>query len=354
MTKTILTSKPKTDLSKYKSVLFREENTLVFKSGDFEKRWSSFFFIPHTYAVCEIFRGKYEIESFDDYCKRTLGKNSSSLDSFMNLSNQHNHNYNLKVEYDYQYKKLMYVGFSKKYGIGAANFKKIFNHIMREIWEIKPYFSQFCYLHKNRIEGRRKIGIFYIDEENVNLLHKNISLLNETKKNNQENLNPFVFYSGMKTSELKKYFTKSLWQKICDNSFSRNKLIATKSKNELIQFSNLNKQTKNNLINKANENGNYMSRTAPECIEYYNNFASTILNLSHIEMNKASIALSNCCSPKEFKKEYNHNDESLYRIIFDTIARLCGNNKKYDLNWSKEQWISKHKEISNTIENTPF
>jgi hypothetical protein len=338
------------DLSKYKSKLFREDNTLVFQSEGLERSWSEFNFISQTKVVCEMFAGTYQIESFEDYCLNTLGKNSSTLDVFMTRQNEWQHSNVLREKYHKEYKKLMYVGFYKKYGIRAAVFRKIFNQIMRDIWEIKPYFSQFCYSKRFRIENFKKVGFLCIDENSVHLLHKNIELLNETKRNNQCNMIPFVFYSGMRTNELEKYFPKSLWKKLCENSFSKNRLISIKSKNDLCKLPEM--QLKS-IRKPSPSKENYINANNPiDLISYLNKLPSTILKLAHFEINNATLALANCYKLKDFRKEYNYKDGSFYRIIFDTIAELHKLNESYDLDWSKEQWTKKHEEVSQL--KTPF
>jgi hypothetical protein len=333
---------------KNKSSLFRDGNCLVFKSGDFEKRWNEFLYIPTPNFVCDILRETYEIASFEEYSVQELGKNSPTLSTFMNKENNLEHKANLVDKYLKNIYKLKYISFLKKHGISAKNFKKIFNYIMREIWEIKPYFSQFCYTYKHKTQGRKNIGFFCIDEHNVKILHKNIEILNEAK-NNKENMIPFVFYSGMKISELEKHFPKSLWKKLCKNSFSRNRLISIRVKNDLSRLCCMEPRRSYVSLNKEK---NYIDTSNPiNVISYLNEFPSTILK-QYFEINNATLALASCCKLKDFRKEYAYENGSLYKIIFDTITSLNRLNEKYNFDWSKEQWIRKHEEVTRL--NTPF
>jgi hypothetical protein len=334
--------------SQYKSELYREKSSVVFRCENFERSWNEFSYIPQALTVCEIFRGDYEVESFEEYSKKVLGENSNRLDAFRNFNNLQSHIHELRCKYEIEYKKLMYIAFAKKYGMSALNFKKIFNFIMREIWEIKPYFSQFCYTHKTKIIGRKKIGFFYIDDINVRLLHKNLNLLEEANKNNQKNLTPFIFYSCLSANELKSYFTKKIWERLCQNSFSRNKLIALRTKRELMELSVVKVDKPEKRQKRSNRLKIY---DAPSLIEYFNNFPSTILKLPYLEINNSTIALSNCCKPKEFIKEYNYsNSGSLYKKIFEYLKAFP--NEDVNLNLTKEQWINKHKELF--LNNSPF
>lgn len=53
-------------------------------------------------------------------------------------------------------------------------------------------------------------------------IHRVYDLLNQSMKDGTTNIDPFIIKMGLPPSSLKKIFGKSLWKKLCKNSFSRN------------------------------------------------------------------------------------------------------------------------------------
>lgn len=330
------------ELAKYKSKLFREDKSLVFISEDFERRWDKFTYLPSAHSACDLLYDTYRVQEYGDYVEENLGKNHSILGSFMNQDNFYIHEESLRIDYTKSYKRLKYKAFINKYGITPLNFKIIFNSIMREIWEIKPYFSRYCFV---RAYNKFKKS-FKIDDTNVNLLHKNINLILEAKENNLDNIVPYVFYSGLSYKELEKVFGKNLWCELKTNSHSRNNLIANKVKIQLKKFNEDNyKLTK--LIPTPYDTEAFTNIS--DEVKFHNKFSSTVLaKVFHLDHSQATLALNNCCTPKEFIEEYKsmwNNTSTLYSIIKETIELCKDNYVKYDLNWTKEDWIKKNKEL---------
>jgi hypothetical protein len=339
-----------TETKEYKSKLFREGNTLVFRSGDFEQRWDSFQYISSANEVCLLFIGNYSVKDYESYVKEATGKNNSILGSFMNKENLQNHEYNLSIDYRKKLKYFRYKGFIQKYGISSSNFKKIFNAIMREIWEVKPYFSRYCLDvgYKGRIK---------INEYKVRLLHEHKDLILEAQNNNLNNMIPFIFYSGLSFKDLKDCMGENLWDSLMQNSHSRNNLIALKAKQQfdLNKKINIKKRTPPDFY-KIKEPFKIDMRNVFDWIEYYNLFPSTILSdLPYIENSPATLALKECCTPKEFKKEYAHSGDSLLRIITSVIAICSTYGYDYSLKLTKEEWLKKYERLNNRdLKNTPF
>lgn len=342
-----------TEIKEYKSVLFRDGKTLVFRSdnGNFERRWDRFFFLENATAACMLLDGTYHIQEIGDYAEENLGKNQSILGSFMNQDNRYVHEENLKIDYRRNYKRLRYKGFIQKYGISPSNFKKIFNAIMREIWEIKPYFSKYCITVTN-YSNKLKIKI---DTDKVERLHKNIDLMIDAENNNLNNIIPFVFYSGLSYSDLEKVIGKNLWEKLLKNSHSRNSLLikqirssaglenikpftkALNSKKLSIPLKENNRKPLN--LNKIG------SGDVIDQIEYYNYFPSTLLADLNLQYSEQVWALKNCCSIKEFKSEYNYSGFTFLKKISEVILISQHSSMPYSLNWTKEEWIKKYEEI---------
>ena len=350
-----------TETKEYKSKLFREGNTLVFRSGDFEQKWDSFQYISSANEVCLLFSSKYSIKDYESYVKEATGKNNSILGSFMNEENLRVHEHNLSIDYRKKLKHFRYKGFIEKYGISSNNFKRIFNAIMREIWEVKPYFSRYCL--KKSFKGAIKI-----DDYKVRLLHDHKDLILEAQNNNLNNMIPFIFYSGLSFKDLKDCMGENLWDSLMQNSHSRNNLIALKAKQQFVlPLPNLKEKrtprdfyvfqepfiTKSTFKTFRHLNFKINMRNVFDWIEYYNLFPSTILSHSHyIENSPATLALNACCTPKEFKKEYKDSNGSLLQMI----TRVIMNYKTLGdcpLKRTKEEWIEEYEKITNK-DNTPF
>ena len=87
-------------------------------------------------------------------------------------------------------------------------------------------------------------------------------------------------------------------------------------------------------------------------LEYFNKLPSTILEVPHYfglsNLEKDAIfSLLNCLKIKEAAEELNDGNwkaDGLYKTIFETIKQSKELNKKYSINWTKEDWIKKHEE----------
>lgn len=342
-------------ITKYKSVLFRDGKTLVFRSdnGKFERRWERFCFLESATAACMLLDGTYHVQKIDDYAEENLGKNQSILGSFMNQDNRYVHEENLRNDYIRNYKRLRYKGFIQKYEISPSNFKKIFNAIMREIWEIKPYFSKYCITVKN-YSNKLKIKI---DPDKVVRLHKNIDLMIDAQNNNLNNIIPFVFYSGLSYSDLEKVIGKNLWEKLLKNSHSRNSLLIKQIRSgaglenikpftQALNSKKLSIPLKENNRKPLNVNKIVIGDIIDQ-IEYYNYFPSTLLAKFNLPFDEKAWALKNCCSIKEFISEYNYSSFTLLRKINEVILMSQRSSMPYSLNWTKEEWIKRYEEIKN-------
>lgn len=61
--------------------------------------------------------------------------------------------------------------------------------------------------------------------ERLNAIRGNIEVINQTIKDGNSHILPFVVFTGKTTEDLKKKYGKGLWKRLCKNSHYRNKVI---------------------------------------------------------------------------------------------------------------------------------
>jgi len=310
---------------KYKSILLRENQSVVFKlDNKIIEKFDNFIYLPSAMNACNLLHKHFKAQEVEDYIKQTLGENATTLDLFKNKENQEEDSREIRKKY----KLRAYRGFISKFGISPLNFKRVFNAIMLEIWAVKPYFSRYCY------------NKYRINEDLLKKVHKNLSLMNSARDKGLDNIVPFILYSGLSASSLKKLFGASLWKKLISNSHHKNHLIAKRVSYSLDLCSN----SKAKVIGKRKE--------LLTSLEYFNKLPSTILEVPHFfglsDPEKDTIfSLLNCLKVKEVAEELNDGHwrvGGLYTTIFETIKRSKELNKKYSINWTKEDWIKKYEE----------
>lgn len=323
-------------LDKYKSILIKDNNTVVFKSEGIKEEFSKFVYLPNAMASCLLLSRHFRPQKIEDYIQQTSGDNALSLGVFRSRQNQAIE----EIENRKKIKVLMYRGFISKFGITPLTFKKVFNAMMMEIWNIKPYFSRYCYNSRG------------ISERNVELLHANIDLIKEAQSKDKNNIVPFILYSGVSYENLSKFFDEKIWKILSENSHNKNNLIANRAKEYLIQIF---------LTNKSNSAKIKIQESLFKDIEFYNKIPSTILNktiyIGGEDNNKECIlAMLNCLSIKDFLKEVQPNgffmNGSFYTTVYKTIKHAKELEKEYNLNWSRDQWQEKFNEYEKL--NSPF
>lgn len=327
--------KNKQDLKNYKSVLFRDGKTLVFKSNNIEKRWDAYIFLDRADAVCSMFHKQFEPQSLEEY-QKSLGKNALVLNNFKNNE-------------DKQYKKLKrlkYRGFINKFGISPATFKKVFNAIMREIWCVQPYFNRYCH-SKNRIK-----------DENVRKVNKNLDKMDEARAKGFNNIVPFILHSGISLAKLNELFGNTLWNKLINNSHHKNNLVAQRVIHLLDDCGTL---LEDPLTVKDFEKK--ISRKKEDLIdqiEFFNKIPSTILikafYLGSSEIEKDTVlSLINCLKIKEFIEEINDTfhlstkRDKLYSVVYQTITYAKKLNMEHCVEWKEQEWRNKFKEYEHLV-----
>lgn len=116
--------------------------------------------------------------------------------------------------YPTSHTKANYKAFGDKYGVSAVKFVKIHNAIITSQW-IDPV----------REWSKRLAFVGVTSKPNKALLemvHKNLPILEQAKKDGIENVTPLLFAFNKNPSEVKALLGKSLWKTLCKNSFTRN------------------------------------------------------------------------------------------------------------------------------------
>lgn len=214
--------------------------------------------------------------------------------------------------------------FTTVYGITPSNFKKVFNAKILNIWvdPIKEHVSRFAYRRSN-----------CLNTDMLSKIWNNIDKIKQAEKDGIYHIVPWIIAFEKSPDELKNKIGKSFWKKICKQSMTRNKYLA----------SGHHRFTRN----------------------YYGECLNVALNLPSYLLKKGGNQKFPWCEATEyliknkiinssnFKKSGRIEDERslsrLYNIFKDTLKMAKELNKKFDKNWSIEKLKKKHEEYLELI-----
>lgn len=108
--------------------------------------------------------------------------------------------------------------FNEKYGLTPTKFKKIWNAIQRKVWvePVEKYIMRFGFNSRGKICPHRLGDIW-----------DSLELIKQSEKDCTENIIPFQIKHGKDTKMLREHYGKGVWKKLCANSMTRNKHIAS-------------------------------------------------------------------------------------------------------------------------------
>lgn len=114
-------------------------------------------------------------------------------------------------------------------GCSPSNHQKVIRGVIGELLidDLQPYAGKLCLSKYNikRKNCRAFNTVFRWDFNKLTKLKNSIDKVKQLDKDGLMHLAPFVAIENKTPSELKDILGKSCWRKICNNSFSRNKLL---------------------------------------------------------------------------------------------------------------------------------
>lgn len=202
--------------------------------------------------------------------------------------------------------------FSDKYGITPAKFKKVFNALMMNVWvdPIKEHANRFAY------NSRKKLNPWMIKKIWINL-----EIVEQAKRDGIYNIVPWILEKEDHPQGLKEDFGKSVWKKICKQSMTRNKFLASGAKR--FRYGENNIQT-------ALELPSYMLKKGGNC--HFQWTASTKWLFDNKQLNS-----------KNFVR--NNREQVLLARTYEDTKRMSEElGKSFNHNWSIDKMKEKHTE----------
>lgn len=113
--------------------------------------------------------------------------------------------------------KSNYKKFNEEYSITAKTLSKCINKTIKAVYlkPVEKYIPRYAFNSNGRVSF-----------EKVQLLLDRKKILDQTEKDKLKNIQPLCLYFGKTTEDLKKGLGKSLWKKLCKNSYTKNLYIA--------------------------------------------------------------------------------------------------------------------------------
>ena len=147
---------------------------------------------------------------------------------FMNVPNDP---YNLDIdelgyfEYHMRHTIDRYKWFTRTYGITPSAFKRVFNAVMTNTWEVPDWakFAIFVRTKNSAVVSEHLVNRFFEFEELVYQAHKD----------GLDHLLPLIMWYGKDPHEIRQIAGKSAWKRMANNSRSRNMLLASKANEQM-------------------------------------------------------------------------------------------------------------------------
>ena len=277
-----------------------------------------------------------------------------------------------------KYDKESFDNFYKNYGVYPKKFKSVFNAIMLSLWvdgvkhfadrygfsrgghnvkRVHTYYNtdikSLTFSFSNNIQGFQSKGVKGEKKRSVVSgrmggynpgtlvkIHKIKDLLEQTEKDGQKNIQPWVFHSEKSPADLKKFFGKKLWKRICAQSYTRNRAMAKLCASSRFVWSH------ETVSDKEKESLKTLMEFPSELLR--RGFNSPLIldkeGLTAFRLNEKPASWWNGPCP----------DRSSLKIttvtIRDTVRMASQLNEDVNWDWSARKWNEKHDEFTKMIE----
>lgn len=211
--------------------------------------------------------------------------------------------------------KDFYIEFNNTFGVTPKRALRIINKLRWKVllgegeWLSSKQIFKYCY------SGTYKRSLC---RDTLGFLHEYKDKINQCLSDNQENLVPIIAYTGKTPEELKKSLGKSIWKKVANNSFSKNKLLIECYGESGLQSSRVGLAYSTLKL--------FYGRNGGEYVEICDKLAR-----QHKVLSK--------------KKEY----QEIRDIVMDTIDMAEQLEVEINPNWSLKRWKEEHDNFSRQL-----